>query len=320
MGVTKTQYDVLSQELSKHGATIKTRWRSFTSSQRAQCLEAVNGIKNPKHWKKNPCGDIFFHIAGVSLRDIISNPEVLLSLLEYQVAGTFGGQVSQVHAAGNRRSKFVQNTLFNNPDEAHGAGEEFLNCSRGINLPGSELACEGIARSPCAVKFTAPHNQMHMLKFLNETIAQLLKYYPGTEQKEEEQIEEVLSSDITRLHIKDVPTPGRPESKGKHNDHVLPKTVNLVTAEVFWTIMGKDRARTRVSWNAFEKAMGFLGFSVVRCSGSAVTFAPEAEATEKRSITLHRPHNGQIEGYRSLILSRRLGKVYGWEESTFLVA
>ncbi|KAK2737603.1 hypothetical protein CKAH01_18839 [Colletotrichum kahawae] len=145
----------------------------------------------------------------------------------------------------NRRSKFGQNTLFNNPDEAHGADEEFLNCSRGINLPGSELACEGIARSPCAVKFTAPHNQMHMLKFLNETIAQLLKYYPGTEQKEEEQIEEVLSSDITRLHIKGMPTPGKPESKEKHNDHALPKTVKFVTTEVFWTTMGKDRARTR---------------------------------------------------------------------------
>lgn len=79
--------------------------------------------------------------------------------------------------------------------------------------------------------------------------------------------------------------------------------------------MGKNRARTRVSWNAFERAMGCLGFSVARCSGSAVTFAPEAGAMEKRSITLHRPHNGQIEGYRSLILERRLGKVYGWKKN-----
>lgn len=91
----KTQHDALSQEVGKHGARINTRWRSFTSKERAQCLSTINGTKSPQNRKETFCEDIFFDIPGVSLRlrDIISDPEVLLSWLECHVAGTAGGQV-----------------------------------------------------------------------------------------------------------------------------------------------------------------------------------------------------------------------------------
>ncbi|KAF4805933.1 hypothetical protein CGCSCA5_v014913 [Colletotrichum siamense] len=308
----KTQHDALSQEVGKHGARINTRWRSFSSKERAQCLSTINGTKSFPNRKETSCEDVFFDIPGVSLRlqDVTSDPEVLLRWVECHVAGTAGGQVSEVR----------KKTILDNPDEVHGTDKELLDGSRSVTLPESELAPGENIHSPYAAQFISLQDQLHVLKFLNEILTQVLKFCPRTRKREERQAKEELPSEISRLQVRDASAPHKLEYKEMLSAPVPPKTVNLVTAEAFWTIMGKDRARTRVSWNAFERAMGYLGFSVARCSGSAVTFTPEAGAMEKRSITLHRPHKGQIEGYRSLILSRRLGKVYGWEESTFVVA
>ncbi|KAF0315106.1 ipa protein [Colletotrichum asianum] len=298
----KTQHDALSQEVGKHGARINTRWRSFTSKERAQCLSTINGTKSPQNRKETSCEDIFFDITGVSLRlqDITSDPEVLLRWLECN-------RIS--HPTSNEVGK---KTILDNLDEVHGTDEELLDSSRSVTLPESELAPGENIHSPCAAQFISPQNQLHMLKFLNEILTRVLKFRFRTGQREERQATEELSTEISRLQVRDASAPHKLEYKEMLSTPAPPKTVNLVTAETFGTIMGKNRARTRVSWNAFERAMGYLGFSVARCSGSAVTFAPEAGAMEKRSITLHRLHNGQTEGYRSLILSRRLGKVYGW--------
>ncbi|KAH9226395.1 hypothetical protein K456DRAFT_42937 [Colletotrichum gloeosporioides 23] len=303
----ETQHHALSQEVGKHGARINTRWRSFTSKERAQCLSTINGTKSPQNRKETSCEDIFFDIPGVSLRlqDITSDPEVLLRWLECHVAGAAGGQVSEVGKM----------TILDNPDEVHGTDEENLDGSRSVTLPESELAPGESIHSPCAAQLISPQDQLHMLKFLNEILARVLKFRPRTGQREERQATEELLPEISRLQVRDASAPRKLECKETLSTPAPPKTVNLVTAEAFWTIMGKTRARTRVSWNAFGRAMGCLGFSIARCSGSAVTFAPEAGVMEKRSITLHRPHNGQIEGCRSLILARQLGKVYGWEKN-----
>ncbi|KAF7193248.1 hypothetical protein HII31_05474 [Pseudocercospora fuligena] len=96
--------------------------------------------------------------------------------------------------------------------------------------------------------------------------------------------------------------------------------VKASTASVFNTIFDKTHARGSVSWADFAGAMTELGFSVTPKYGSVFTFQPpESWTGSSRSITLHRPHASEIEGYKLLIFSRRLYKTYGWTVETFEV-
>lgn len=92
--------------------------------------------------------------------------------------------------------------------------------------------------------------------------------------------------------------------------------VKSSTAEFFWTL----KARSSTSWKSFETAMADLGFSIMRNKGgSSVAFVPSEDLPQLRPVTIHAPHHFQIEGYRSLMLSRRLTRAYGWDENTFQV-
>ncbi|KAK3657546.1 hypothetical protein LTR56_002321 [Elasticomyces elasticus] len=94
--------------------------------------------------------------------------------------------------------------------------------------------------------------------------------------------------------------------------------VKTSVVAVFSTIFAKSEARGSVSWADFAAAMADMGFSVTPKGGSIYTFhAPESMGS--RSITLHRPHASDIDGYRLLILSRRLNRTFRWEAETFEV-
>jgi hypothetical protein len=103
------------------------------------------------------------------------------------------------------------------------------------------------------------------------------------------------------------------------SDDTHPTTfqVNPAIARVFRTIFRKSEARGSVSWDAFEAAMANLGFSIVPKFGSVVTFLPPSTMPVKKSITIHRPHKSQIEGYRLLLIAKRLSRIYGWSDETF---
>ncbi|SPO01572.1 uncharacterized protein DNG_04245 [Cephalotrichum gorgonifer] len=93
--------------------------------------------------------------------------------------------------------------------------------------------------------------------------------------------------------------------------------VSSATADVFSALFDRSQSRGSVAWSAFESAMAELGFSVVPKFGSVYTFLPPGALAVKRSLTLHRPHGSQIEGFRVLIFAKRLRRVYGWGEGTF---
>lgn len=96
--------------------------------------------------------------------------------------------------------------------------------------------------------------------------------------------------------------------------------VKASTAEVFSTLFSKSESRGSVSWAAFEAAMADLGFSVLPKFGSVYTFCPPASLQAKKSLTLHRPHKSNIEGWLIPTFARRLNRVYGWDEDTLVVA
>jgi hypothetical protein len=97
--------------------------------------------------------------------------------------------------------------------------------------------------------------------------------------------------------------------------------VKASTAAVFSTLFSRSSAaRGSVKWDAFVAAMVDVGFSVNPKVGSIYTFVPSDKVLVKRDLTLHRPHQSCIEGARLFIYSRRLRRVYGWEESTFVVS
>ncbi|KAH6630747.1 hypothetical protein B0J18DRAFT_488507 [Chaetomium sp. MPI-SDFR-AT-0129] len=107
-----------------------------------------------------------------------------------------------------------------------------------------------------------------------------------------------------------------------------PIPVSSSTAAVFSTFFDRSQSRGSVDWSAFVAAMADLGFSVTPRFGSVYTFTPPALSKQdsklgsdvKRPLTFHRPHQSRIEGYSLLIFSRRLKRVYGWGEGTFVVA
>lgn len=96
--------------------------------------------------------------------------------------------------------------------------------------------------------------------------------------------------------------------------------VKKSTASVFSTLFAKSEARGTVSWALFEAALADLGFSVLPKFGSVYTFLPPESMEVKKSLTIHRPHKANIEGWLLPIIARRLKRVYGWDEHTFEIA
>ncbi|CAI0644495.1 unnamed protein product [Colletotrichum noveboracense] len=93
--------------------------------------------------------------------------------------------------------------------------------------------------------------------------------------------------------------------------------VSASTADFFANLFSKSQARISTTWTSFETAVAELGFSVYPRHGSVYTFRPPMQFKVKRPLTIHRPHQSQIEGYRLLILAWRLNRTYGWSEKTF---
>jgi hypothetical protein len=90
---------------------------------------------------------------------------------------------------------------------------------------------------------------------------------------------------------------------------------------VFSSLLSRSSvARGSVKWDAFVAAMTDLGFSVVPKNGSIYTFVPLDKMAVQRNLTLHRTHQSCIEGSRLLFYSRRLKRVYGWDDSTFILS
>lgn len=102
------------------------------------------------------------------------------------------------------------------------------------------------------------------------------------------------------------------------NDVILPQTfqVSQTTADVFTTLFAKTH-RGLVSWSNFTAAMAELGFSVIPKFGSVYTFLLPNSMAVKKSLTIHRPHGSNIQGYLTLVFASRLKRVYGWSEKTF---
>jgi hypothetical protein len=94
--------------------------------------------------------------------------------------------------------------------------------------------------------------------------------------------------------------------------------VKASTLAVFSLMLSRSSAaRGSVTWDAFAAAMTDVGFSVIPKVGSIYTFIAPEKLAVQRNLTVHRPHQSRIEGPRLLIYSRRLKRVYGWEESNF---
>jgi hypothetical protein len=91
---------------------------------------------------------------------------------------------------------------------------------------------------------------------------------------------------------------------------VKPETFN-----VFSVLFARSQSRRSISWTAFEAAMTDLNFSITPKWGSVLTFYPPQDSSVQRSLTLHRPHNSHIEGFRLLFIAKRLKRTFGWEEN-----
>ncbi|KAK4213483.1 ipa protein [Rhypophila decipiens] len=96
--------------------------------------------------------------------------------------------------------------------------------------------------------------------------------------------------------------------------------VSAATAGVFSTLFDKSQARGSVPWTSFESALAELKFSVIPKFGSVYTFYPPETLAVNKSFTVHRPHKSRIEGYLLPIFAKRLNRLYGWGEKTFVVA
>ncbi|PLB45801.1 hypothetical protein P170DRAFT_512426 [Aspergillus steynii IBT 23096] len=133
-----------------------------------------------------------------------------------------------------------------------------------------------------------------------------------TSQSAEDRVQQRRQKEKTRpphSSIYDIATPaetsGTEEQAPPQNFKVDPST-----AEIFLRLFNRSQIRSPVSWAAFEAAMGKLGFSVFPKYGSVYTFYPPSSMPVKRPFTIHRPHKSAIEGYRILLLSRRLKTWY----------
>lgn len=99
-----------------------------------------------------------------------------------------------------------------------------------------------------------------------------------------------------------------------------PIKVKRSSLDVLTTLFSKGYAARSISWFGFTAAMVNAGFSVLPMTGSVYTFQPTTDDVHKRSITLHRPPDSEIERYKLLFYERRLRTAYGWSEKTFELA
>jgi hypothetical protein len=93
--------------------------------------------------------------------------------------------------------------------------------------------------------------------------------------------------------------------------------VKRTAFNVFSGLLSPSERSGSVPWADFEAAMGDIGFSIIPKYGSVYTFLPPQNISNKRSLTLHRPHTSRIEGYKLLIYARRLKVLYGWTADSF---
>lgn len=97
-----------------------------------------------------------------------------------------------------------------------------------------------------------------------------------------------------------------------------PLEVKPSSFEVFQVLLARNsESRGSVAWSAFVAAMVDLGFAVIPKFGSVYTFHPPKDVAVQRDLTLHRPHESHIEGWKLLYVAQRLKRVYGRSESTF---
>lgn len=106
------------------------------------------------------------------------------------------------------------------------------------------------------------------------------------------------------------PAPPHPKIKVKAN-----------TFDVFSSLLSRSSAaRGPINWDSFVAAMTDIGFAVLPKVGSICTFVPPETMVVQRDCTLHRPHSSRIEGVLLLVYSRRLKRVYQWDDATFVPA
>lgn len=113
------------------------------------------------------------------------------------------------------------------------------------------------------------------------------------------------------------PTPVAP-TPAADNQSVL--KLKAAALGVFEAIFNKSQSQRLVSVSlaAFMAAMTELKFSVTPQTGSIYLFVPAEDMDIlQRPITLHRPHNANIEGHRLLFYWRRLARTYEWDWGSF---
>ena len=95
--------------------------------------------------------------------------------------------------------------------------------------------------------------------------------------------------------------------------------VSISTLEVFTTILKSSDPDRSVKWISFQFAMSEL-FTTAPRFGAMYTFRPQPDRGIKKPITCIRPSDLKIEGYRLLVVARRLKTRFGWSAETFQLA
>lgn len=108
-------------------------------------------------------------------------------------------------------------------------------------------------------------------------------------------------------HSNKKPSPVQPVFKVKKSSHA-----------VFSALFSKSSAaRGSISWDAFVAAMTDVGFDVIPNVDPVFTFCPLEKVPVKNDVTIHRPHNSRIQGWKSIQISRKLTRAFGWNDATF---
>ncbi|KAM3516159.1 hypothetical protein MY11210_000181 [Beauveria gryllotalpidicola] len=94
--------------------------------------------------------------------------------------------------------------------------------------------------------------------------------------------------------------------------------VSPSAAQVFTTLFDRSESRSGLHWASFEAAMAELNFRITPRQGSSILFEPPKNLALRSSLTVHRPHGPRVEGFRTLILSQRLARTFGWDAETFV--
>jgi hypothetical protein len=139
---------------------------------------------------------------------------------------------------------------------------------------------------------------------------------PEPQEKRVEQRKQKEKTRPSHSSVFEIIAPLEEEESLEEEQPILIK-VRASTAEVFSALFAKAESRGSVSWMAFVSAMTDLGFSIQPKAGSVYTFFPPESMQVSKSLTLHRPHESEIEGHRAIAYAKRLRKVYGWNEKTF---